>query len=103
MKQVIGKLNITIYGVAQRYFQFLFTTSKPSRIEECVGNIDNVLFEDMKIFLDNPFTKLEVEEAVLQMSPLKSPDPDGMPALFYQKYWNIIGHDVTEVVLEFFE
>jgi hypothetical protein len=28
------------------------------------------------------------------MGDLKAPRPDGMAALFYKKYWNIVGHDI---------
>lgn len=42
--------------MAQKYFHNLFSTTKPSRIEECVGYVDDiVLNEDMKVFLDRPF------------------------------------------------
>ena len=33
------------------------------------------------------------------MGPLKSPDLDGMPTLFYQKFRHIIGNDVTDIML----
>ncbi|KAL0349721.1 UNVERIFIED_CONTAM: hypothetical protein Sradi_4121300 [Sesamum radiatum] len=37
--------------------------------------------------------------AVFSMSPLKSPRPDGMPLLFFQKFWHIVSSDVTRSVL----
>ena len=33
------------------------------------------------------------------MHPTHAPGPDSMSAIFYQKYWNIVGNDVTSMVL----
>ena len=41
----------------------------------------------------------EVRTAFSQMHPTKVPAPNGMSAIFYQKYWDIIGTDVTNMVL----
>ena len=30
-----------------------------------------------------------------------APDPDGMPPLFYQKFWSLFGDCVTQTVLNF--
>ena len=41
------------------------------------------------------FTVEEVHTAIKNMHPTKAPGPDGIPALFYHKYWHIIGDDVV--------
>ena len=38
---------------------------------------------------------------MFQMGPTKGSGPDGMNALFYQKFWHVVGDDVVTVVLEF--
>ncbi len=43
-----------------------------------------------------------MKKTLFQMHPSKAPRPDGMTALFFQKYWHIIGHDVSNAVLDFF-
>ena len=45
------------------------------------------------------FTREEVEEALKQMHLTKTPGPDGMSVIFFQKYWNIVGNDVRCMVL----
>ena len=36
------------------------------------------------------------------MYNLKAPGPDGLPTLFYKKYWSIVGSSVINVVQSFF-
>lgn len=57
--------------------------------------------EDANQAISQPFTEKEVTEAISSMSPLKSPGPDGFPALFYHKYWHIIGNNVITCTLNF--
>lgn len=45
------------------------------------------------------FTVYEVQMAINQMTPLKVPGLDGMPPLFYQHHWSLVGKDITSAVL----
>ena len=49
--------------------------------------------------LSRAFTREEVVYALKQLHPLKSPGPNGMLALFFQKYWSIVGTNVSNMVL----
>ena len=51
--------------------------------------------------LSREFQAWEVQQAIKQMAPLKTPGPDGMPPLFFQHYWNLIGDDVIDSILTF--
>ena len=46
------------------------------------------------------FWRRSVEGFFLRMNRWKFPRSNGMPALFHQKFWDIIGSDVTKAVLE---
>ena len=51
--------------------------------------------------LSRDFTTNEIKETVFQMGPTKAPGPDVINALFYQKFWHIVGDDVVNAVLDF--
>lgn len=53
----------------------------------------------MNGFLASNFTTEEISNAVRGMHPMKAPGEDGLPALFYQHFWHIIGMDVTNYCL----
>ena len=55
----------------------------------------------MMVVLSSEFTVEEVKVALLQMGPTKAPGPDGMNALFYQKFWHIVGDDMVFAMLDF--
>ena len=46
-----------------------------------------------------PFGENEVKEALFQMFPTKAPGPDGFPAHFFQRNWELCGAEVTSVVM----
>ena len=54
---------------------------------------------EMNEQLTKEFQREEVVEAVFSMHPTKASGPDDMSAIFYQKYWDIIGNDITNTIL----
>ena len=45
------------------------------------------------------FTADEVRVALDNIGDLKAPGPDGMPAVFYKKFWDTVGDQVVHEVL----
>ena len=61
--------------------------------------VPHVVTEEMNTDLTREFTKAEVVHALKQLAPLKASGPDGMPSIFYQHYWHLIGDDVARAML----
>lgn len=56
--------------------------------------------EQGKMDLESPFYFTEISKAVLDLNLGKSPWIDGLTAVFYKCFWNLIGHDFYAVLLE---
>ena len=48
-------------------------------------------------------TPLEIRNTIWGMDSQKASGPNGLPALFYKKYWNIVGDSVVKAIINFFE
>lgn len=88
--------------VATNYFKNLFKSSNPSNSATAIATegIFGKLFEVQIRELDKSFTLAEVEIAMKGMPPLKAPGEDGLQALFYQRYWDVVGRDTTRMCLK---
>lgn len=53
----------------------------------------------MNLDLGRDFTEEEVNGALKRMNPHKAPGLGGMPPIFYQQYWNIVGSSMTMEIL----
>ena len=69
-----------------KFYQQLFTSSEPVNLDEILEQIPTMVTKEMNSELLKEFIAEEVENALKQMAPLKSPGPDNMPPLFYQSY-----------------
>lgn len=68
---------------------------------ECLNGLQPTLTKAMNGTILAKFTSCEVEAALSQMAPLKSPGPDGFTAVFFQKSWPMVSKEVCEAVLGF--
>ena len=83
------------------YFHTLFQSSMPAAVEEVVQHVDSVVTPAMNSDLLWPFSHEEIKHSLFQMHPSKAPGPDGMTVLFFQKFWHVVGLDVSNAMLDF--
>ena len=80
------------------YFKSIFASSSPSGFPETLEGIDTMVTEEMNQLLDLEPTREEIRLALFQLHPTKAPGTYGFHALFFQKFWDIIGDDVICLV-----
>ena len=59
--------------------------------------------EEMNTELCKEFSKEEISDALFQIGPIKAPGPDGFPARFYQRNWELMRDDVIHAMKRFFD
>lgn len=91
------------------FYQNLFTTNYPSDNNPFPPNLDNLF---LKIISDDDntlLTKIPTPSEIKKKNTLfsfasnKSPDPDGLPPLFYKAFWKTTHHAIISAVQHLFK
>ncbi|XP_048593487.1 uncharacterized protein LOC125576967 [Brassica napus] len=90
-----------LVAIATSYFRQIFESSIPEEIAEALAQVPTTITGAMNDDLTAPVSEWEVKLALFAMHPEKAPGPDGMTALFYQKFWDIVKEDLTLMVNKF--
>ena len=83
------------------YFKELYNSTNLPPCAAATNSINQVINGEMNEQLSREFQAWEVQQAIKQMALLKVLGLDGMPPLFFQHYWKLIGDDVIDYVLAF--
>lgn len=82
------------------YYQKVVMSSGLNKEMELVGDVDRKMTTEMREYLSEEFTTEEVAIAVKQMHPTKAVGPDCMAPIFFEKFWDTVGMDVTYATLQ---
>jgi hypothetical protein len=69
------------------------------QLEEVLECVDSRITHEMNEVLIAPFIGNEVREALQGIGDLKAPGADGMPSIFYKKFWSLIRDRIKHEVL----
>ena len=84
-----------------RYFSSIFTLNREVRFDAVLKTVPQRVTLEMNRLLVAEYSDIEIKAALFQMDPHMALGPDGLPPLFYQKFWDIVGSDVVAAVKSF--
>ncbi|KAL4310577.1 hypothetical protein GQ457_01G015360 [Hibiscus cannabinus] len=89
-----------LHTIAKEFFQDIFSSQRVSNMENLLDGVSPCITSNMNKALLRDFTREEVFHALQSMSPLKASGKDGLGAIFYQRFWHIIGIDVANFCID---
>ncbi|CAH9117813.1 unnamed protein product [Cuscuta epithymum] len=89
-------------AMVRDYFEQLFTRRGNTGVADCFGNFGQITAEQNRLLLRDICPE-EVRSAIFDMHPEKAPRSDGMNPAFFQKYWDIVGPDISRLCSNIFD
>ena len=84
------------------YFLQLFSSSAladEDQMQQIINVVQPCVTPIMNESLTREFTEAEIKQALFDIGDLKTPGPDGLPAIFYKNFWDVVGGQLTKEVL----
>ena len=90
------RMSNIVYG----YFQNLFSAEVTQIDGSSLLDVQRKVTGDMNFGLLAPYTAEEVKNALFSIGDLKAPGPDGLHAVFYKRFWDMLESDLVKEVLD---
>ena len=85
--------------LVQNYFMNLFCSEVAQVDPAVLGDVASKVTGSMNQDLLAPYTREEVKKALFSIGDLKAPGPDGLHAIFYKRFWDMLGEELEDEVL----
>ncbi|KAG8499231.1 hypothetical protein CXB51_005735 [Gossypium anomalum] len=100
MKGDLKTENTDMENIIRDYFMELFQSSGVGDTNHLLSGVERCIGADMNQLLIEEYKEEEVVETINSIGPTKASGPDGFPIIFFQKYWHIVGREVSNFCLE---
>lgn len=81
-------------------FSKLFSSEVEEIDPSLLNSVKTLVTNDMNNMLIAEYTREEVRKALFQIGDMKAPGPDGLHAVFFKRFWHILGGELTDEVLD---
>ena len=81
------------------YFGNLFKSESGVIEQEVLQAVKPRITLGMNKFLMAPFSMEDMRKALFQIGDMKAPGPDRLHAVFFKRFWHILGEELTNEVL----
>ena len=88
--------------VAVEYFTSLFSSGVGGDLSDIFDGFPARVTAEINQKLSREVSDVEIRDAVFGIKSSSAPGWDGLNGLFFQKYWDIIGPDITKEIKAFF-
>lgn len=83
-----------IENLLLQHFKQSYERTSTAEVEHILQEVSSLhipqISNQQNMTLITPVTNEEIETTIFQLGPFKSPGPDGIPAFFYQEYWEVV-------------
>jgi hypothetical protein len=83
----------------KHYFETLFSAEVLDPDMEVINKVKPCVRPEMNTIINAPYIREEVKKALFNIGDLKAPGPDGLHAIFFKKYWSLLGEELIDEVL----
>jgi hypothetical protein len=89
--------------MAQNFLHGLYRADPDVNPQEVLHLFQPCISAGLNLDLCKDFTSEEISDTLFQIGPLKAPGPNGFPACFFQRNWEVMRTDVIKGVQHFFQ